>query len=233
MKTLSNAIALIGCLLMARHARADPSPSNTVEGMDNPEARAEVLLAAMRQFAESRKHEYAYEAATAAARLHPTMYSVCASGAFAYEVKRFVEATEYMKNCIEHAVRENCKQRNPKRWEMIQGDYELSRSRVGAVRVHAPPLTHVYVGGKDKGFADETREIFVEPDMAHTIVGIGIAATMHTSVTLSRGESLHVYLKADEPAPRLNSLACPSAPPGKAGACLKRQGLVNNSMQPK
>lgn len=199
MKNLSIGIAVSVVLSAVSTAQAEPSTYRGIAGMDSAESRAKVLLTAMEQFSRSNRIGEAYDAITAAHRLAPTTRTACVAGAIAQQLQRFTESTEYFTDCIRRAVESDFKHRDPVMWKTIQGDYETARSRVGALRVHAPPLTHIYIGGKDKGFVDPEREIFVEPDAAHTIVGIGIAATMNTSVTLSRGESRDVFLIPEAP----------------------------------
>lgn len=207
--------SVFASLSIVPKARADPSAEKG--GLDSPETRAKVLEEAMEQFVRGKQYDKAFDAASAAHRLVPTFRMACVSASLAQKLQYDVEAAERFSECIRRAVAAGYKQWNPAHWEVIQADFEAAMNRVGVMRVKAPPLTRVTIDDKDEGFAENSRDIFLEAKISHKVVATSVLGAVHEeNVRLDRGEHRDLFLTFEIPAPAPEpETTVPAAPRSK------------------
>lgn len=181
-------------------ARAEPSKE--LNGMDDPETRAKVLTEAVNQFTKNKEYEKAFDAASAAHMLKPTLHRTCVAASLAQQIGQDVRAAELFTECMKFAIEENFKKSKPERWPFMQADYDCAMSRVGILRIHAPPLTTLTVDDRSLGLVDGARDIFVDPKISHKVVARSeMGVVIERSVGVGAGERHDVEFKREDMQP--------------------------------
>lgn len=213
--TLSTHTSLITfiAVLFLHISSARAEPSKDLNGMDDPETRAKVLTEAVNQFTKNKEYEKAFDAASAAHMLKPTLHRTCVAASLAQQIGQDVRAAELFTECMKFAIEENFKKSKPERWPNMQADYDCAMSRVGILRIHAPPLTTLTVDDRSLGLVDGARDIFVDPKISHKVVATSeMGVVIERSVGVGAGERHDVEFKREDMQPAKEPAAPMPAP---------------------
>lgn len=198
---------LVTAAIMAAALTANAEPAD-------PVAVRRELLEAMIAHVQHGRHKLALVSGKAALEYRRDRETLCNTGLVAAYLESFVEAAEYLSECIALTKEPTSDEKELEKRVTHASTLAMARTQIGTLRIVATPLASVTVDHRRIGLAPIDRDVFVTPNKPIDIHGEYLKNEDTARVTIPPGQTKTVVLHIKTPMEdRISKPLSVSAPP--------------------
>lgn len=169
----------------------------------DPEAVRRELLDATLAHVRHKRPELALKTAKGALEIRRDRETLCNAGLIAARIESFVEAAEFLSECIEATKEPSTDEKELEKRITHASTLAMARAQIGTLRIVATPLASVTVDHRRIGLAPIDHDVFVTPNKPIDIYGEIFDREGSERVTVAPGQTRTVLLHLK---PRTESL---------------------------